>query len=175
MSEPASVVLPAGTAAVLRALAGVETSFTIRHVARVAGFSPNRAHQAILRLAEHGLVLIDDLGGSRRCRLNREHLAAPAVINLVRLRTAMIELLQRQFSEWSVMPDKPRCSAPQPAEMVTLRAIWTSSLCALRAMTKTSLFGASSCSKAVPVSAPQPAITSHGSTSPVSSSFELHS
>jgi DNA-binding transcriptional ArsR family regulator len=106
MSEPASVVLPAGTAAVLRALAGVETAFTIRHVARVAGVSPNRAHQVILRLAEHGLVLIDDLGGSRRCRLNREHLAAPAVINLVRLRAAMIELLQRQFSEWSVLPDQ---------------------------------------------------------------------
>lgn len=106
MFEPASVVLPPGTAAVLRALAGVETAFTIRHVARVAGVSPTRAHQVILRLAEHGLVLIDDLGSSRQCRLNREHLAAPAVINLVQLRTAMIEFLQRQFDEWSVMPDQ---------------------------------------------------------------------
>lgn len=105
LSEPASVALPAGTAAVLRALAGTDAALTVRRVARVAGVSPTRAHQVVLRLSEHGLVLIEEQGPSKLCRLNREHLAAPAVIELVRLRAAMLEFLRQQIDGWAVPAD----------------------------------------------------------------------
>lgn len=102
VSAPETVVLRPGTAAVLRALAGSDRAFTIRHLARVAGVSHSRAHQVVRRLAEHGLVLIEEQGGSSLCLLNREHLAAPAVIELVRLRGAMLGQLREQISAWSV-------------------------------------------------------------------------
>jgi DNA-binding transcriptional ArsR family regulator len=105
VSEPASVVLPPGTAAVLRALAGTDAAFTVRRVARVAGVSHNRAHQVILRLAEHGLVLTEEQGPSKLCRLNREHLAAAAVIELVQLRARMVELLRDELAGWAVAPE----------------------------------------------------------------------
>ena len=105
VSEPASVVLPSGTAAVLRALAGADAAFTVRHVARVAGVSHNRAHQVILRLAEHGLVLTEEQGPSKLCRLNREHLAATAVVELVHLRDRLLNLLRREIASWAVAPE----------------------------------------------------------------------
>lgn len=105
MSEPASVVLAPGTAAVLRALAGTERSFTMRRLAWVAGVSTNRARQVVLRLAEHGLVLLEEQGPSTLCKLNRDHLACTAVIQLTQLRATLLQLLHSEIAGWAVLPE----------------------------------------------------------------------
>jgi predicted nucleotidyltransferase len=104
MSEPASVAMAPGTAAVIRVLAGADDTFTIRELGRLAGVSHARAAQVVDALARHGVVDIVDRGRARLCSLNREHLAAPALVALVGLRRSLVELLQRQISSWRIRP-----------------------------------------------------------------------
>jgi hypothetical protein len=42
---------------------------------------------------------------SKLCRLNRAHLAAAAVVELVQLRGRMLELLRREIASWAVAPE----------------------------------------------------------------------
>lgn len=104
MSEPATVALAPGTAAVVRVLAGADDTFTIRQLGRLAGVSHARAAQVVDALARHGVVDIADRGRARLCSLNREHLATPALVALVGLRHSLVELLRRQISSWPVRP-----------------------------------------------------------------------
>jgi hypothetical protein len=73
----------------------------VRHVARVAGVSANRAGQVLSHLAEHGLVLVEEHGAGRLCRLNRSHLAADAVVALVALRGRLITFLRGEIASWA--------------------------------------------------------------------------
>ena len=104
MARPGAVILPAGTEAVLRALAGTDSPMGVRHVARVAGVSPNRAGQVLSHLAEHGLVLVQEHGAGRLCRLNRSHLAADAVVALVDLRGRLVTFLRDELASWVRQP-----------------------------------------------------------------------
>jgi len=96
--------LPGGTEAVVRALAGTDAALGVREVARIAGVSANRASQVLTNLVEHGLVLVDERGGGRLCRLNRDHLAAGPLIGLVDLRARMIEFLRHEVGSWRRQP-----------------------------------------------------------------------
>lgn len=100
MSEPATVIAPGGTAAVVRILAGADEAFTIRQLARMAEVSPHRAHQVIERLSDHGLVDTEFKGASRLCRLNHDHLAASAVVQIAHLRSALLGLLRSTIRGW---------------------------------------------------------------------------
>jgi DNA-binding transcriptional ArsR family regulator len=102
IGRPGAVVFPAGTEAVLRALAGTEAPMGVRHVARVAGVSANRAGQVLSHLAEHGLVLVEEHGAGRLCRLNRSHLAAGAVVALVDLRGRLVSFLRGEVASWAL-------------------------------------------------------------------------
>jgi predicted nucleotidyltransferase len=104
LGEPATVVMPSGTAAVIRALAGTERAMTMRQLARVAGVSHQRAGQVIARLAAHGLVLTEAQGPSLLCRLNRDHLAAPAVAALAQLRATLLKTLVDEIGSWERAP-----------------------------------------------------------------------
>lgn len=101
IGRPASVLVPAGTEAVLRVLAGSDAALGVREVARLAGVSANRASQVLSELAEHGLVLVDAHGAGRLCRLNRAHLAADPLLALVGLRARLIEFLRFEIGSWS--------------------------------------------------------------------------
>jgi hypothetical protein len=101
LGRPASVVLPAGTEAVLRVLAGSDTPLGVREIARLAGVSANRASQVLSELADHGVVLVDERGAGRLCRLNRAHLAAAPLLALVTLRARLVELLRSEVESWS--------------------------------------------------------------------------
>lgn len=102
--RPAGFILPAGTEAVLRALAGTDAPLGVREVARVAGVSANRASQVLSELADHGVVLVEERGGGRFCRLNRAHLAVDALVALVDLRIRMIDFLRVEIGSWRRRP-----------------------------------------------------------------------
>lgn len=104
LGRPASVALPAGTEAVLRVLAGSDAPLGVREVARLAGVSANRASQVLSELADHGVVLVDERGSGRLCRLNRGHLAAEPLLALVGMRGRLLELLRSEVASWSQRP-----------------------------------------------------------------------
>jgi predicted nucleotidyltransferase len=104
VSEPATVVLPQGTAAVLRVLAGTNASVTVRQAARMAGVSHQRAGQVIDRLARHGLIDVQEQPPSLLCRLNRDHLAAQPLIALAQLRATLLATLVEEIHAWEVTP-----------------------------------------------------------------------
>jgi predicted nucleotidyltransferase len=104
LAEPATVIMPPGTAAVIRVLAGAEDAFTIRQIGRLAGVSHARAAQVVALLDRHGVVDTEDRGPSRLCTLNREHLATPALIELVELKRSMLRLIRREIESWAVKP-----------------------------------------------------------------------
>jgi predicted nucleotidyltransferase len=99
-NTPATAVMSHGTAAVLRVLAGADGPFTIREVARLADISVNRAHQAISRLAEHGIATVDARPGAHHVRLNRDHLATEPSIALANLRSRALNRLRDEFASW---------------------------------------------------------------------------
>jgi hypothetical protein len=104
VARPASVAMPAGTEAVLRVLAGSDAPLGVRAVARLAGVSANRASQVLTDLAAHGLVLVDEHGAGRLCRLNRIHLAAEPLLALVGLRGRLLEFLRSEIDSWPRRP-----------------------------------------------------------------------
>ena len=100
VGRPAGVVLPSGTEAVVRALAGTETPLGVREVARVGGVSANRASQVLSHLIEHGLVTVEEHGAGRLCRLNRAHLATEPLLALVELRGRLLQFLRDEVGSW---------------------------------------------------------------------------
>ena len=104
LERPASVVLAAGTEAVLRVLAGSDRGLGVREVARLAGVSPTRASQVLADLGEHGLVLVEEHGAGRLCRLNRAHLAVEPLLGLAGLRGRLLEFLRSEVDGWRRRP-----------------------------------------------------------------------
>ena len=104
MSRPASLIMPAGTESVLKTLAGTDRPLGVREVARLAGVSANRASQVLAGLIEHGLVMADDHGSGRLCRLNRQHLAARPLLDLIGLRGRLLELVRSEVAAWAPKP-----------------------------------------------------------------------
>src|SRR5690242_18190892 len=90
------------TAALLRVLAGADEQFTGRELARLAGVSHAHAAKVGDRLAGHGVVTVEEHGAANLVRLNREHLAADAVVALALLRSRLRELLAAELGEWSL-------------------------------------------------------------------------
>jgi DNA-binding transcriptional ArsR family regulator len=104
LARPAAIILPPGTEAILRVLAGTDRPLGVREVARLAGVSANRASQVLSELTEHGLVLVDEHGAGRLCRLNRNHLAVDPLLALVGLRSRLLDFLRSEASSWTHRP-----------------------------------------------------------------------
>lgn len=104
LGRPASVAVPAGTEAVLRVLAGSDAPLGVREVARLAGVSANRASQVLSEFAAHGLVLVDEHGAGRLCRLNTAHLATDSLLALVGLRARLLDFLRSEITSWPRRP-----------------------------------------------------------------------
>lgn len=104
LGRPAALVVPPGTEAVLRVLIGTDAPLGVRELARVAGVSANRASQVLSELAEHGVVLVDEHGSGRLCRLNRTHLAVDALVAVVELRGRMFDFLRHEIRSWGFRP-----------------------------------------------------------------------
>lgn len=105
VSRPISAVAPSLEGEVLQTLAGTTVAMTGRQVALMTGRS---SHSGVLdalhRLSEQGLVDRVELNRALLFSLNREHLAADAVIELTRLRTKLFEELRREIEGWEIAP-----------------------------------------------------------------------
>lgn len=89
----------------IRTIAGAETAFSVREVARIAEISHGRAHQVLQYLAKHGLVITEASGGALLCRLNRLHLAANAAVEIAKLRGRLLAFLRGEVADWPIPAD----------------------------------------------------------------------
>lgn len=103
LHRPLAVVTPTLDGDVLGVLAGADAAFTGRQVARLL---PDRSqkgiHNVLRRLVEQGVVTKSVAGMAHQYRLNREHLAAPHVIALSRLRDQLHERVADLVVAWRV-------------------------------------------------------------------------
>lgn len=106
LSHPISSVITSGHGPVLEVLSRTNAPLTGRAVGRLLEGRLSRRHVAdILRaLAASGLVLVEDAGSANLYRLNREHLAASAVVALTELRAAFRDRLTAEIATWSTPP-----------------------------------------------------------------------
>jgi hypothetical protein len=105
LTFPAHAVVSTLDAEVLLTLAGTTLPMTGNQVRRVAGKGSLRGVQLVLqRLERHGLIDVVGAGSSNLYSLNREHVAAPAVLALVDLRGQLFKRISDEISKWSIQP-----------------------------------------------------------------------
>lgn len=98
-------VLPATDGRILAVLAGTTRPLGGREIGRLAGVPSSSTWRALRSLVEEGVVLEDEAGGNTIVyRLNREHLAADAVITLTRLRSLLVERIAEHLRGWEIQP-----------------------------------------------------------------------
>jgi predicted nucleotidyltransferase len=105
MSRPAATLVPSLDAEVLTVLAGTTRPLTGREVGRLARRGSLSGVQKVLgRLADHGLVSVQEAGPALLYVLNRDHLVAPLVESLANLRGELFERIRQQLAAWLVWP-----------------------------------------------------------------------
>lgn len=101
---PLRVVTPTVDGPVLSTLALVDAAFTTGQLRRMLPYSEEGLRRVLKRLTDQGIVLAETVGPAVSYRFNREHLAAPMVQALARLRSALIERLDAELASWSIEP-----------------------------------------------------------------------
>jgi hypothetical protein len=105
VARPYAAVSPTLDGEVLRALAGTTMLQTGRQVAYLTGRSSHSGVLDVLnRLTEHGLVTRVELNRAYLYALNRDHLAADAVIALAGLRAALFDRIRAALDTWRIAP-----------------------------------------------------------------------
>ena len=105
LAMPLAVVTPTLDAAVLHALAATTARASGAQVHRMAGTgSPDGVRRVLTRLVAQGIVLADEHPNATLYLLNRDHVAADAIVTLTRLRTAIIDRITEGLSRWSPEP-----------------------------------------------------------------------
>jgi predicted nucleotidyltransferase len=105
LSNPLAVVTPTLDAAVLQALAATTGWATGAHVHRLAGTgSDDGVRRVLARLADQGIVLADQHSHATLYLLNRDHVAADAIVSLTRLRAVIIDRIKGALESWSPVP-----------------------------------------------------------------------
>lgn len=101
LSVPLAVVTPTLDAAVLQALAATTSWSSGAQVHRAAGRgSVDGVRKVLIRLVGQGIVQAQEQPPSTLYRLNREHVAAEAVLALARLRQVIIDRIVGEVSVW---------------------------------------------------------------------------
>lgn len=105
LSRPLGVVSPTIDADVLAVLASADSAFTGRQLHRVLGkHSQTGVNRVLNRLVHEGIVARTTAGSSHSYVLNRDHLQAGAVFELVRARPRLVERLTTTMREWLDVP-----------------------------------------------------------------------
>ena len=99
MSRPLAVVTPTLDAAVLQALASTTGWASGAQVHRLGGAgSPDGVRKVLARLVRQGLVLASEHRHATLYSLNRDHVAAAAVVSLTLLRGAVVDRIVAAIS-----------------------------------------------------------------------------
>lgn len=105
VQKPLAVITPTLDADVLTVLARAETTFTPGQVARlVPDASVEGIRKVLNRLAGTGVVSAQRVGNAYTYHLNREHLAAPAILQLANQRASLLTRLEQSLATWSLRP-----------------------------------------------------------------------
>lgn len=103
--RPFRVITSAVDGDILSVLAGTEHEFTIADLARkIPSRSNEGIRRAMDRLIEQGVINIRQVGPSRAFSLNRDHLAAPAIISLAQQPDTFKALLADEICRWQEKP-----------------------------------------------------------------------
>ncbi len=105
VSRPYSAVVPSLDGDVLVVLAGTERPLTGLDVLRLVRRGSERGvAKALGRLTEQGLAHSQEAGRANLYTLNRDHVAAAAVIELAGLRSEFLRRLRAEIASWPVCP-----------------------------------------------------------------------
>jgi predicted nucleotidyltransferase len=105
VARPYTAIGPTLDTGVLAVLAGTTRPLTGREIARLMSRpSHSGVLDALNRLVEHGLVDREEAGRAFLFTLNREHLAAPAVDLLARMRTELVDRIRGTIASWEMKP-----------------------------------------------------------------------
>lgn len=105
VGRPYASLVPTLDGAVVTTLAGTTRPLTGREVSRLVG---KKSHAGVLRvlnrLADQGLVGRQEAGRALLYSLNRDHLAAPAVLVLAGMRDELLRRIRGAMNEWEIAP-----------------------------------------------------------------------
>ncbi len=105
VQRPLAVVTPTLDGDVLTVLTRAETTFTPGQVARLLpDASVEGVRKVLRRLASTGVVTAERVGNAYTYGLNREHLAAPAILELAAQRTTLLTRLEQVVGTWPTRP-----------------------------------------------------------------------
>ena len=105
LAMPLAVVTPTLDAAVLHALAATTARASGAQVHRMAGTgSPDGVRRVLTRLVAQGIALAEEHPNATLYLLNRDHVAADAIVALTRVRTTIIDRITEALSHWSPEP-----------------------------------------------------------------------
>lgn len=102
--HPVEAVIPGTQGRVLAVLAETTAELNLRTVARLSGASPAQASRVLPGLVELGLVDRREVPPSSLFRLNRQNVAAQAVIKLARSRDTALERMGTAACELPIPP-----------------------------------------------------------------------
>jgi len=99
--RPFRVVTPTVDGDVLAVLAGADAAFTAPRVQALIGErSIDGVRKSLNRLEGEGIVLASRTGNAWSYRLNRDHLAAPPIVALAKLRQELFQRIEAKLHRW---------------------------------------------------------------------------
>lgn len=106
VGSPITSVIPSAQGPVLAVLASAERSLSARTITELAGGRASRRHvdNVLRRLVEAGVVLRDHAPPFSLYRLNRDHLAAPAIVQLAAQRDELLRRISEAVATWPTQP-----------------------------------------------------------------------
>lgn len=104
ISHPLRSVIPSLDSHVLEVLAGTTRPITGREIARLSGGSVSGVRLVLQRLVHHGLVEREERANSSFYTANRDHLAWPAISELLKLGMTLESKMRELIASWEVQP-----------------------------------------------------------------------